>query len=303
MNIFTLSEDELLLIVYICFLSVISLDDFPIEKARLKKFIFIVRNQYFKNPYHNFTHAVDVLQSVYYFIIQLRKKITVSPWDTLGLLLAAFCHDIGHPGCNNYFMNTAETTLSTIFIGKSVLEQYHVMILLYLLNDDNFSPFSSISYEKVQDLKILMKECILATDMALHFEYISQLKELIEKNTISSFNLTPDRTLLYSCILKCADISNTARPFHIHSQWVRLLVEEYIAQGNVEKTLGLPIHIFGNPSTFSRRQLQLDFCLKYAIPLFELMDHFMSDNFSFVKIIKENVKLWLESPESEFWIE
>lgn len=75
---------------------------FPLEV--LKKFILKVHLYYKPNPYHNFRHAVDVLQAVYFFLISTQLTSLLTPLDILALIVAALSHDIGHPGCSNFFL-------------------------------------------------------------------------------------------------------------------------------------------------------------------------------------------------------
>lgn len=66
------------------------------------------------NPYHNFAHAVDVLQCSYYFLRKLgvlpyHANVTgpqglLRPIDIFGFLVAALGHDAAHPGVNNLFL-------------------------------------------------------------------------------------------------------------------------------------------------------------------------------------------------------
>lgn len=71
------------------------------------------------NPYHNFAHAVDVLQCSYYILRQLRvipfdsrkpssverkPQDLIRPIDVLALFIAAIGHDAAHPGVNNLFL-------------------------------------------------------------------------------------------------------------------------------------------------------------------------------------------------------
>jgi cAMP-specific phosphodiesterase 4 len=57
------------------------------------------------NFYHHSLHAADVTNSVYFLLqsgLQLCGNIT--DLDFFALLIAAMCHDIGHPGVNNTFL-------------------------------------------------------------------------------------------------------------------------------------------------------------------------------------------------------
>lgn len=90
----------------------------------LYHFIFDICNSYHgTNPYHNFRHAVDVLQANYYFLCKMgllkpmypSNEFTfghsqnpvirlMTPLDIFALLMASIGHDVGHPGVNNNFM-------------------------------------------------------------------------------------------------------------------------------------------------------------------------------------------------------
>lgn len=85
-------------------------------------FIFDVSNSYHNsNPYHNFRHAVDVMQSTWYFLCSMHALTSpywsrhddgpsssaicpLKPIQLLALLMASLGHDVGHPGVNNGFM-------------------------------------------------------------------------------------------------------------------------------------------------------------------------------------------------------
>lgn len=97
------------------------------------------------NPYHNFYHAVDVLQSMYYLVSRMgflhkhpptttsRLHNRITSIDILALFLICIGHDLGHPGVTNAFMVNASTSLSLLFNDTSVLESYHAVLLYRLI--------------------------------------------------------------------------------------------------------------------------------------------------------------------------
>lgn len=90
--------------------------------AQLYAFIIDLASVYHdENPYHNFAHAVDVLQCLFFMLCELSvlpftKKYKSSsklnrkpqdllrPKDVFALLIAAIGHDAAHPGVNNMFL-------------------------------------------------------------------------------------------------------------------------------------------------------------------------------------------------------
>lgn len=55
-----------------------------------------------------------------------------------------------------------------------------------------------------------------------------------------SLNETIDKQKALSLLLHCADISHPSKTWHLHEKWTNLLVQEFFAQGDKEKELGLP---------------------------------------------------------------
>ncbi|KAF6773988.1 hypothetical protein AHF37_06390 [Paragonimus kellicotti] len=72
-------------------------------------------NYHEQNPYHNATHACDVLQSCAYF---LRRDTLTSVFDSLeevASLLAAVVHDLNHPGRTNPFLVNSNNALAILY--------------------------------------------------------------------------------------------------------------------------------------------------------------------------------------------
>ncbi|KAJ7778103.1 hypothetical protein B0H16DRAFT_1301368, partial [Mycena metata] len=129
-----------------------------VKLAQISPFITHLRHIYrWQNSYHNFEHALDVLQATYSYlraanmVPPLSILLTQGTWkparrptnaalitlltppDLLILLLAAIGHDVGHPGFTNAFMANAAAPLSVVFDGESPLERMHVALLLRVM--------------------------------------------------------------------------------------------------------------------------------------------------------------------------
>ena len=204
-------------------------------------------------PYHNFRHVVDVLQAVFYFLLQLGAlpaypsyvapppssspssssssssssfppsstgpsplASLLRPFEALTLLITAIGHDVGHPGVNNAFLVNLKAPLAQLYNDRSVLESFHCAAFSQILR--RYWPASFMA----SDMRKLLINTILATDMGLHFDYmkkLSQLQQTVHANTgivSGACDAMHDewRTLLCSLLIKCADISNvvSSRP-------------------------------------------------------------------------------------------
>ena len=78
------------------------------------------RDGYLPNPYHNKTHAADVLQSQYMLLTAggLARR-AADPLILLAALLSAIIHDLDHKGVNNDFLIRQSHELAIVYNGAS----------------------------------------------------------------------------------------------------------------------------------------------------------------------------------------
>jgi hypothetical protein len=102
-------------------------------RAVLRTFVLTVQLSYQSNPYHNFTHAFDVTHALYCLLEHVRRARFMRPLDELALMLAALCHDVGHPGVNNAFLIATDSPLALLYNDVSVLENHHSAMAFKIL--------------------------------------------------------------------------------------------------------------------------------------------------------------------------
>ncbi|OAL34352.1 hypothetical protein AYO20_06405 [Fonsecaea nubica] len=243
--------------------------------------------------YHNFRHAVDVLQSVFYFLLQIGtlppypagaepspfadKKSPIArllgPFEALTLLVSAIGHDVGHPGVNNMFLVKLNAPLAQLYNDQSVLEAFHCAAYSQILRRHWNTAFQD------KALRRLMISTILATDMGIHSDYMQQLGNLQEKihesgatDGWSPKDIDWARTLACGLLIKCADISNVARPWLVAEKWTHLLQKEFAHQGEMEQAVGMETTLFGGPPELGNMLKlangQIGFMTIFAHPLF-----------------------------------
>ena len=61
-------------------------------------FLRAVDQRYQPNAFHNLIHAVSVAHVSFTIVATTEISSLLRPLDKLALLVAAFCHDIDHPG-------------------------------------------------------------------------------------------------------------------------------------------------------------------------------------------------------------
>ncbi len=227
------SEDELIHAAFLMLqhaLTIPELDKWRLSAADLRTFLMASRAAYnaFVN-YHNFRHVIDVMQAIFYFLIQIgtlppfpissvRSSVNrqaspvaalLKPFDALTLLITAIGHDVGHPGVNNAFLVALNAPLAQLYNDKSVLEAFHCAAYSQILRRYWKAAFEDIP------MRGLMINSILATDMGMHFNYMKELGNLQSKvhhnNGTDGWSpqvLDDYRILICALLVKCADISN-----------------------------------------------------------------------------------------------
>ncbi|ORZ18549.1 hypothetical protein BCR42DRAFT_349008 [Absidia repens] len=320
---FDLSDTDLVYCVSWIFDQAFLLPELTCFKGSSVDFIHDLWNGYhIANPYHNFYHAVDVLQSVYYILRQaglLHQSQSTStashlgylltPMDIFALLLICIGHDLGHPGVTNSFMINTSTSLSLLYNDISVLESYHAM-LLYRLIKKYWLDQLGRQHEVVFRKRVI--QGILATDMALHKDYmakITQLGSVLRQESTQQQLTTIDddeqRTVMFAAIIKCADISNIARPFPVAKLWANRLVEELHGQDKLEMDLGLQscLDAFGLPLDDDRHLplalFQQQFITKIGVQLFEATSDIVPELKAWAQMANQNAALWRTQDKRE----
>ncbi|KAG2199600.1 hypothetical protein INT46_002441 [Mucor plumbeus] len=268
--------------------------------SQLLDFLVDVADKYTEAPYHTFYHAVDIVTVLYYLCHDLNADMYLTDLDKSILMVAALCHDIGHPGFTNSFQINTKTVLAEKYGVKSTLETYSVHLTMELLNKHNTAN-SHMVRETIKDL-------ILSTDMAYHSELVNQANQLVNtiENTrkfhnkrkhstsstlISSTNSDKNRTSLCRILLHAADISNMARPWVISKQWSDLIVQEFFSQGDEEKKRKMAISPGMDREVCSQQSISLKFG-QLILPYFESLVNLLPKSHIFVDFLVANRIQW-----------
>ncbi|AET39825.1 3',5'-cyclic-nucleotide phosphodiesterase PDE2 Ecym_5025 [Eremothecium cymbalariae DBVPG len=177
------------------------------------------------NKFHNFRHAVDVMQATY----KLCEMLELDSNIALAICISAIGHDVGHPGTNNGLLCNFKSPIAKRYNMVSVLENFHTDLFMGILKQ-HWPSF--ITAETLKSIR----EAIISTDMALHDRYLEDLR------LSGTQNLEDNMPLMISLIIKAADISNVSRPLLISAQWAVLIAYELNECMLLEKKLkSLPI--------------------------------------------------------------
>ncbi|CAD7703794.1 unnamed protein product [Ostreobium quekettii] len=212
-----------------------------LDTAKLTKFFKAVEEHYLDNPYHNKTHAADVVQALGVILARDNLKSRFTDLELLAMLLAAVVHDVAHPGVTNEFHINTRSPVAIMYNDVSVNENFHASKAFKLMQGNDYHALDGLSEDDFRFVRKSMIRMVLATDMIKHNELLARFSRfftLYDKD-LDKWESDDARSALRQMLLHCADISNPARPWKLASQWSHRIMEELFAQGDKEASLGV----------------------------------------------------------------
>ncbi|GAA6059261.1 hypothetical protein JCM10212_006654 [Sporobolomyces blumeae] len=246
-NAMSYSPDELLACAGIIFEGVRSMEGVDFDLGRMKNLLLSLRSAYHaRNGYHNFSHATDVTQACYTFLVRMglapplyllceddydantgearrkwrrnraveegRMGALFRPMDVFALMVACIGHDVGHPGLSNAYMVNAKAPIAQVYTDKSILENFHNVTLIHMLRKHQFDYLLGGDFGHLGDqatsFRKIVEASILATDMSRHFEFVKELSDL--GKSFATTDGTKDRDLEADRLLLCAGLIKSA---------------------------------------------------------------------------------------------
>jgi len=289
-------EEQLVKLTLAMFQDFNILERFKIDVGDTHRFIIEVAKTYFsKNPFHNFRHAFDTTHMIYLFLTLGKASELLLPLEVLALMISGVLHDVGHPGVNNTFQIVTSSKLAIRYNDNSVLENHHCALGFKLLG--LFGVLKNLSKEEYREIRKLVIGLVLSTDLTHHMELTNKFKSLLQ-GTFDKDN-NEHRFSLAQALMKCADLSNPARPFNIALYWAHMVQEEFFYQGDLERQQGLPFSPFMERGTSSLPQLQINFIDYIVSPIFESLSQLLKDTSILYQNLLVNRSRWAELLQNE----
>ncbi|KNE54919.1 hypothetical protein AMAG_00863 [Allomyces macrogynus ATCC 38327] len=239
---------------------------FKMDLATLKRFLHTIKDAYNANPFHNFRHCFCVTQMFYGMLNECDLVTKLDPIEMLIGLVSCIIHDVDHPGFNNAYQVNARTELAIIYNDQSPLENHHCAVGFRILRSPKCNIFAQLSNKEYEHVRKGIVRCVLSTDLTKHGEIMTKFKATAEN---FKFADVEHKAQLLVMMVKCADISNEARPADVAEPWLDCLLEEYFAQSDREKLVGLPVAPFMDRDKVTKPGAQIGFIQFVLVPLFE----------------------------------
>eukprot|EP00798_Chlamydomonas_sp_ICE-L_P003764 gene3764-13825_t len=233
----------------------------PLSMTKVRQFMEAIETAYAKaNPYHNATHASDVVQGIACFLM-MEKSIAskLTDLETLALVVAAIVHDVGHPGVTNAFHVTTNSDTSYCYHDNSVNENSHLFVAFKILSDPAYNFLTELPDTDFRYVRRLIINTVLSTDMSFHMGLLKSFPTTISLHgtDIDKWDCEA-RMQLLKYVLHAVDISNPGRPWERCLQWA--------------KNIGIPVSPLNNKSKANVVKSQQVFCDLFVKPTFQALE-------------------------------
>ena len=247
-----------------------SVDKLNVDQDKLSGFIRKVGEGYLSNPYHNYQHAVDTLYAMAWLLGLPSIKKNLPDFYKYMLLLAAVAHDVGHPGHDNQWEVKTHSLLAQRYKNNSVIENHSLAITRELLAQPKYDVLPKVDEYSLEDSYSLLDQLILCTDFSWHKVFLDELTEGLARNH-HNFSDPDYLSLISRTLIKSADISNTSKPFEQAKTWGERVMNEFWAQGEMEKKMNLPVGPLNDSQSTEFNKIQAGFIKFAALDLFQLL--------------------------------
>ncbi|XP_019733266.1 calcium/calmodulin-dependent 3',5'-cyclic nucleotide phosphodiesterase 1A [Hippocampus comes] len=214
-----------------------------------------------KNPYHNLIHAADVTQTVHYLLLKTGMVHWLTELEIFAMIFAAAVHDYEHTGTTNNFHIQTRSDTAILYNDRSVLESHHVSAAYRLLQDDDeMNILYNLSKDDWRELRALVVEMVLATDMSCHFQQVKAMKNFLQQPEGWSQARCDDKKKSRGGALSESVVSTS---------------DPCVSQGDKEAELGLSFSPLCDRKSTMVAQSQIGFIDFIVVPTFTVLSDMM----------------------------
>ncbi|KAM9468762.1 cGMP-dependent 3',5'-cyclic phosphodiesterase isoform 4-T4 [Clarias gariepinus] len=267
------------------------INTYKIDLHTLARFCLMVKKGYRDPPYHNWTHAFSVSHFCYLLYKNLELNNYLEDIEILALFVSCMCHDLDHRGTNNSFQVASKSVLAALYSSEgSVMERHHFAQAIAILNTHGCNIFEKFSRKDYQRMLDLMRDIILATDLAHHLRIFKDLQKMAEVG-YNPKNRT-HRSLLLCLLMTSCDLSDQTKGWKTTRKIAELIYKEFFSQGDLEKAMG------NRPSEMMDREkayipeLQISFMEHIAMPIYKLLQEIFPRSTELYERVAANREQW-----------
>ncbi|XP_030236370.1 cGMP-dependent 3',5'-cyclic phosphodiesterase isoform X1 [Gadus morhua] len=267
------------------------INTYKIDLRTLARFCLMVKKGYRDPPYHNWMHAFSVSHFCYLLYKNLGLANYLEDIEIFALFVSCMCHDLDHRGTTNSFQVASQSVLAALYSSEgSVMERHHFAQAIAILNTHGCNIFEKFSRRDYQRMLDLMRDIILATDLAHHLRIFKDLQRIADLGY--NKNNQTHRSLLLCLLMTSCDLSDQTKGWKTTRKIAELIYKEFFSQGDLEKAMG------NRPSEMMDREkayipeLQISFMEHIAMPIYKLLSEFFPRATELYERVAANREQW-----------
>ncbi|XP_048121116.1 cGMP-dependent 3',5'-cyclic phosphodiesterase isoform X2 [Alosa alosa] len=267
------------------------INTFKIDLNTLARFCLMVKKGYRDPPYHNWMHAFSVSHFCYLLYKNLQLSNYLEDIEIFALFVSCMCHDLDHRGTNNSFQVASQSVLAALYSSEgSVMERHHFAQAIAILNTRGCNIFDKFSRKDYQRMLDLMRDIILATDLAHHLRIFKDLQKMADVGYDPKDQ--NHHSLLLCLLMTSCDLSDQTKGWKTTRKIAELIYKEFFSQGDLEKAMG------NRPSEMMDREkayipeLQISFMEHIAMPIYKLLQELFPGGAELYERVAANREQW-----------
>ncbi|KAI4581253.1 hypothetical protein MJG53_020841, partial [Ovis ammon polii x Ovis aries] len=255
------------------------INNYKIDCPTLARFCLMVKKGYRDPPYHNWMHAFSVSHFCYLLYKNLELTNYLEDMEIFALFISCMCHDLDHRGTNNSFQvaSVRPCPPHTGPLPRLSPQRHHFAQAIAILNTHGCNIFDHFSRKDYQRMLDLMRDIILATDLAHHLRIFKDLQKMAEVGY--------DRTnkqhhsLLLCLLMTSCDLSDQTKGW----KTTRKIAEK--AMGN------RPMEMMDREKAYIP-ELQISFMEHIAMPIYKLLQDLFPKAAELYERVASNREHW-----------
>ncbi|XP_058041104.1 cGMP-dependent 3',5'-cyclic phosphodiesterase isoform X4 [Ahaetulla prasina] len=267
------------------------ISSYKMDRQTLVRFCLMVKKGYRDPPYHNWTHAFSVSHFCYLLYKNLELVNYLEDIEIFALFISCMCHDLDHRGTNNSFQVASKSVLAALYSSEgSVMERHHFAQAIAILNTHGCNIFDHFSRKDYQRMLDLMRDIILATDLAHHLRIFKDLQKMADVG-YDPANKQHHSLLLYLLMTSC-DLSDQTKGWKTTRKIAELIYKEFFSQGDLEKAMGnRPMEMMDREKAYIP-ELQISFMEHIAMPIYKLLQELFPKSSELYERVASNREHW-----------
>ncbi|NXK01042.1 PDE2A phosphodiesterase, partial [Corythaixoides concolor] len=267
------------------------INNYKMDRQTLTRFCLMVKKGYRDPPYHNWMHAFSVSHFCYLLYKNLELVNYLEDIEIFALFISCMCHDLDHRGTNNSFQVASKSVLAALYSSEgSVMERHHFAQAIAILNSQGCNIFDHFSRKDYQRMLDLMRDIILATDLAHHLRIFKDLQKMAEVGYDPKNK--QHRSLLLCLLMTSCDLSDQTKGWKTTRKIAELIYKEFFSQGDLEKAMGnRPLEMMDREKAYIP-ELQISFMEHIAMPIYKLLQDLFPKAAELYERVASNREQW-----------